>query len=228
MRTVLVSILRLALVAAPGAASESSFYDMRHLNDYAAQVSWRLVHDDGSHSRVCGNQGTAVFLGGNLFLTAAHLVDQDPLLDDCAQFGKADPVIAFGPARLRAQVVRAAPWSDAGGLVYRDGMDLALVAVDARMIPPELRAADARAVCEADLPAAAEVRVATEFGTGAARIMPRGNSDFARIDFRAKHGDSGGGVFDPRRGCLLGIISNGGAEGANYVPTGILRRFLDR
>jgi hypothetical protein len=51
---------------------------------------------------------------------------------------------------------------------------------------------------------------------------------YSRLDFVAKHGDSGGGVFDQNRYCLLGIISSGGFRGASYVNTQTVQRFLDQ
>jgi hypothetical protein len=222
----LLAVLPCTVTESPSPAPEAASYDIRRLNDYAARVSWRFVHNDDSHTQVCGSEGSAIFLGGNQFLTAAHVVDQNPFTDACADFGAADPVIEFRSAQLRARVVRSAPWYGAERLIYPGGMDLALLEVDAGMIPVELRSVERRAVCDADPPVSAEVRVATEYGIDIAAVKRRPAGDFVLIELRPKHGYSGGGIFDPMRGCLVGIISNGGAAGTNYVPNDVLRSFL--
>jgi hypothetical protein len=38
----------------------------------AGQVSWRLVDNEDNRTWVCRGEGSAVFLDGNRFLTAAH------------------------------------------------------------------------------------------------------------------------------------------------------------
>jgi len=215
-----------AAAEAPPAAPVPALYDTDRLNDYAAQVSWRFVRNEGNRTWVCRGVGSAIFLGGNRFLTAAHVVDQNPFTDDCADYGIADPVVEFGAAQLGGRVVKATPWDDRDGLVYPGGVDLALIEVDARMIPVALRSAAPLALCDSEPPPAAEIQVATEYGVSAATTRPGTTEHFARIDFLAKRGDSGGGVFDPKRRCLIGIISSGGTQGTNYVPNDAIRRFL--
>ena len=80
------------------------------LRAYAGQVSWRLVHNEGNRTFVCRGEGSAMFLGENRFLTAAHVIDQSPFTNDCAEFGSADPIIEFGPAALRASAVKSTSW----------------------------------------------------------------------------------------------------------------------
>src|SRR5262245_30281955 len=70
-----------------------ALYDIDGLGDYAAQVSWRFVRNDGNKTWLCRGEGTAIFLGEGRFLTAAHVIDQNPLTDDCAEFGTTDPTI---------------------------------------------------------------------------------------------------------------------------------------
>jgi trypsin-like peptidase len=204
----------------------SALYDLDRLGDYAAQVSWRFVRNDGNKTWLCRGEGTAIFLGEGRFLTAAHVIDQNPLTDDCAEFGIADPIVEFGSAHLPAHVLRMALWADEGGLTYPEGMDLALIEVDARMIPVALRSNTPLPVCEAAPRLGTKLWVATEYGIDAARAQPRTNDDFARIDLAGRRGHSGGGVFDPVHHCLIGIISNGSVNGTNYVPNDIVRRFL--
>lgn len=223
----IASILGVERLAAQD-ASPVLGYDVGRLNDYAAQVSWRLVHNEGNRTWVCRGEGSAVFLGGNRFLTAAHVIDQNPFTDECAKFGSADPVVEFGSAQLQAKVSRCTPWVDEGGLTYRDGMDLALVEVDERMIPVDLRSSAALAICDSDPPSSAHVQVATEYGVHSANTQIRTNDEFARIDLPGRRGYSGGGVFDPERRCLAGIVSNGGPNGTNYVSSEAVRRFVVR
>lgn len=235
-------ILRLGVFAAlawgaAGASAEAqalslstgaALYDVDHLNAYTARIEWQSVYRDGNATFVCRGEGSAIFLGRNRFLTAAHVIDQNPFTDECAKAGIAAPVIEFGTTKLPARTLAVQPWEDEGGLAYADGVDLALVEVDGRMIQPELRTGSAHRLCAADLTeAGTEVTVSTVSGTYAARTQVSA-SLYSRVDFPAKRGDSGGGVFDKQRYCLLGIISSGGVAGANYVTTEVVRRFLDR
>lgn len=234
-----ITVIGAALIvfAAAGAVAQSPHpsaspapvpYDVDHLGAYAAQVSWRLVHRDGNRTWICNSAGSAVFLGGNRFLTAAHLVDQNPFTDDCAKFGTADLVVRFGSAELHGRLVGATRWTDEGGLSYGGGADLALIQVDARMIPVEVRQAAPLAFCPSDVSPGAAVRVATQYGVYATTTAPRVNDEFARIDLASRHGFSGAGVFDPARRCLIGILSSGDINGANYVANDVTRRFLDK
>ena len=212
----------------PSAPPAPILYDVDHLGGYAAQVRWRFVHRDGNRTWVCDSAGSAVFLGGNRFLTAAHVVDQNPFTDDCAKFGIAELVVRFGAAELHGRLVGATRWTDEGGLSYAGGADLALIEVDARMIPVEVRQAAPLAFCPSDLSPGAAVRVATQYGVYATTTAPRVNDEFARIDLASRHGFSGAGVFDPTRRCLIGILSSGDINGANYVANDVTRRFLDK
>jgi trypsin-like peptidase len=214
-------------VARAAGASIAASYDLARLNSYIARVEWRIVHHEAHSTQICGDAGSATFLGGNLFLSAAHVVDENPLTNPCAAFGEADPIIEFGGAELRAKVVAATHWTDNGGLYYPAGADLALLEVDAQMMPLALRVAGFLAVCESDLsPGGAETRIGTQYGDFSSVTARRVNDDFARVSFAARPGHSGAGVFDPGRGCLLGILSNGGVNGANYVSNANLRAFL--
>jgi Trypsin-like peptidase domain len=196
------------------------------LRAYAGHASWRLVYNEGNRTWVCRGEGSAMFLGGNRFLTAAHVTDQDPFTNDCADFGRADPVVEVGSTTLRARVVKSTSWVDDGGLTYPGGVDLALVEVEARMMPVERRSTPSLGLCDGDLPADADVQVVTEYGVFAAKTQPRVNDEFARIDLAGTRGNSGGGVVDPARRCLVGIVSNGGLEGTNVVSSETIRRFL--
>jgi hypothetical protein len=225
---VMATMIAAAAVAAQGLPPPTA--PVAHADDdlraYGGQVSWRLVHNEANRTWVCRGEGSTMFLGGNRFLTAAHVVDQNPFTNDCANFGWADPVIEVGSATLRAHVVKATSWADEGGLIYPGGVDLALVEVEARMMPVERRSTPALQLCDADLPPGTDVQVVTEYGVFAAKTQPRVNDDFARIDLAGRRGNSGGGVVDPARRCLVGIVSHGGLEGTNIVSSETIRRFL--
>jgi hypothetical protein len=210
----------------PAGPTASAPYDMTRLTAYEAHIGWRMVQSAPGNTWVCQGGGSAIFIGENRFLTAAHVVDQNPFTDDCYRFGRADPVIEFAGGELKATFVAAVPWQDEGGLYYPGGADIALVVVDGRMIPPELRQSSPLAICSSDLPPGSAVAVATQYGISAARIAARVNDEFGRVDFAGRNGHSGGGVFDPEHRCLLGIISNGGVNGTNYVANETLRHFL--
>jgi hypothetical protein len=196
------------------------------LRAYGGQVSWRFVHNEGNRTRVCRGEGPAMFLGGNRFLTAAHLVDQNPFTNDCAYFGRADPVVEVWSTTLRASVAKSTSRADDGGLTYPGGADLALVEVEARMMPVERRSTLALRLCDAEPPRGADVQVVTECGVFAAKTQPRVNDEFARIDLAGRRGNSGGGVVDPTRRCLVGFVSHGGPKGTKIVSSETIRRFL--
>jgi Trypsin-like peptidase domain len=211
------------------ASTGAALYDVDHLNAYTASIGWKLVRVDGNTTTVCRGEGSAIFLGSDLFITAAHVVDQNPFSDECADAGMTDPIIEFGTTELPAKILAIQPWDSEGGLTYADGMDLALVEVDSRMMQPELRTDSPHRLCESDLTEqGVEVAVSTKYGTYSSKTELSTTELYSRIDFPAKRGDSGGGVFDKTRYCLLGIISSGGSRGANYVTTAVVRRFLDQ
>jgi hypothetical protein len=132
-----------AIAQVRSASTGAALYDVDHLNAYTASIGWRMVRQEGNTTTVCRGEGSAIFLGGNLFITAAHVVDQDPFNDECADAGMTDPVVEFGTTALPAKTLAIQPWDNEGGLTYPDGMDLALVEVDWRMMQPELRTASA-------------------------------------------------------------------------------------
>ena len=216
-------------IAQPPARSNDAIYDINRLNGYTARVGWRIVYNVENSTAVCRGEGSAIFLGGSLFLTAAHVVDQNPKKNECAAAGKVNPFVEFGSTTMEAKIIAIQQWDEElGSIFYADGMDLGLLEVDKRMMQPELRSEAYHRVCESDLNApGTEVKVSTEYGVYDAMTLP-GQSIYSRLDFAAKHGDSGGGVFDERRYCLLVIISSGGHSGSTYVTTQVVRRFLDQ
>jgi Trypsin-like peptidase domain len=226
--SILAANLPLSSAAAQGQSASvgAALYDVDHLNAYTASIGWRTIRREGNTTTVCRGEGSAIFLGGTLFITAAHVVDQNSFTDECADAGVTDPVVEFRTTELPAKTLAIQPWQ--GGLTYADGMDLALVEVDSRMMQPELRTDALHRLCESDLTEqGVEVAVSTKYGIYSAKTE-LSTGLYSRIDFPAKRGDSGGGLFDKARYCLLGIISSGGSRGSNYVTTAVIRRFLDQ
>jgi len=221
--------LPVVAIAQSPALSDDAIYDISRLNGYTARVGWRIVYNVENSTAVCRGEGSAIFLGGGLFLTAAHVVDQNPKKNECAPAGKVNPFVEFGSTTMEAKIIALQQWDeDLGSIFYADGMDLALLEVDKRMMQPELRSEVYHRVCESDLNApGTEVKVSTEYGVYDAKTLPS-QTLYSRLDFAGKHGDSGGGVFDERRYCLLGIVSSGGHSGSNYVTTQVVRRFLEQ
>jgi Trypsin-like peptidase domain len=222
-------LLSSGAIAQARSSTGAALYDVDHLNAYTASIRWQMVRKEGNTTTVCRGEGSAIFLGGGLFLTAAHVVDQNPSSNECADAGMTDPVVEFGSTELPGKTLAIQPWDEEDGLAYPEGMDLALVEVDSRMMQPELRTEAPHRLCESNLTEeGVEIAVSTKYGTYAAKTQPSTGGLYSRIDFPGKPGDSGGGVFDKTRFCLLGIISSGGFQGSNYVATGVVRRFLDR
>jgi hypothetical protein len=103
-------------IAQGRSSTGAALYDVDHLNACTASVGWRVVRHAGTTTTVCRGEGSAIFLGGNLFLTAAHVVDQNPFSDDCADAGMSDPVIEFGTTELPAKTLAIQPWDNEDGL----------------------------------------------------------------------------------------------------------------
>ncbi len=169
-------------------------------------------------------------LGQGRFVTAAHVVDGVPArLRGCAP-GVATPRVAFagstGPARLlRAGRGDVAP---VVGLRYLGGRDLALLQGGPRADP-------GATVCDAEAIAGQAVVVATPWRSLRARVLggiqetPPAYGGYAEIGIRLEPGESGAGVFDAVRGCLVGVVSHredATPERTRVVLAGALRAFL--
>ena len=168
-----------------------------------------------------------MYLGGGLILTAAHVP---------GNFADTKPRAMIAGEDLPTTLVRQ------GSL---DSVDLTLLSVDATALPIRMRMRRLP-LCERTAYAGEAVVVVTPERAADSHVLPpsavpAGLRDrFATvIGDVATTGNSGSGVIDVRRTCLLGIISRkisvsrSGARGAEtrdiakyFVPAGEIRAFL--
>lgn len=136
------------------------------------------------------SQGSGVFLGGGLVLTAAHVVKVNPQ-------DPAATVIMDG-WQTAAKVAAIAP----------NGLDLALLKIDPSEISAQRRNLTPVKLCVDPLTASQSVIVASQGQVSYSVAVPNeaaGNGTYL-LNTAYPHGASGGGVFDPSKGCLMGII----------------------
>jgi hypothetical protein len=138
--------------------------------------------------------GAGIYLGNGLVLSVAHVVGE-------ALVNK--PKVAIGGQELIATVVKESAF---------ERLDLALLAIDEQRLPVSLRLRRI-ALCQ-DPPWPGEnVIVVAPQGTARSRIMspqllPAEVRKFDTvISDVEKTGNSGSGVFDAQKKCLLGIMS---------------------
>ena len=136
--------------------------------------------------------GTGVYLGQGLVITAAHVVGSAPLS------------VRLANLDLPAKVIKESPYEQ---------LDLALLAIDQNRLPVSLQLRR-MPLCQIPPQAGEVVIVATPEGIARSTVMsPR----LLTADIRAKFptvikdvattGNSGSGVFDAERKCLLGVMS---------------------
>jgi len=199
----------LAFTAAGGAVPQG--FD---LADYSLRVYY-AVHVRG------GLYG--VYLGHGLVITAAHVVG-----------GSANPPVRIAGVDLTAKVVKISPLEQ---------LDLALLSIDEEKLPVSLRLRR-MPVCETPPFAGESVIVAIPENTARSEVvsplsLPR---DVRRrfstaIKDVATTGNSGSGIFDANRKCLLGIMSRklsvnpvGGGQPKDiakyFVPAPTIRAFI--
>jgi hypothetical protein len=133
--------------------------------------------------------GSGVFLGNGLVLTAAHVVT----------FNAQDPNVAvfLDGWKTNAKVFATG----------QNGLDLALLKIDPSEISAQRRILSPVQLCTTPPDANQQVIVAAEGQVSFSAITPltsgKGSNDLATL---YEQGASGGGVFDPGKGCLIGII----------------------
>ncbi|SEH40964.1 S1 family peptidase [Magnetospirillum fulvum] len=185
----LVTLLAgLALIPLPARGEEESGGNL------AAERGVRVEQPtgDGVHF----SQGSGTYLGDGLILTAAHVVTVNP--------ASTAVTILLDGQRLDGEVIRDG---------REDGLDLALIRLAPDSLPPHRRTQPQVRICN-DNPAPRQpVQVAalgtvTPSATIASPITSDGQTgnwtDILATGFHA--GASGGGVFDPSRACLWGVL----------------------
>jgi S1-C subfamily serine protease len=163
-----------------------------------------------------------VYLGQGLIITAAHVV------------GSANPPVRIAGLNLSAKVVKSSPFEQ---------LDLALLSVDEEKLPVSLRLRR-MPLCQRPLFAGEPVIVAIPERTARSQVVsPLSLPSDIRNRFStaikdvATTGNSGSGVFDANRKCLLGIMSRkifsrpvgGGADkdlAKYFVAAPIIRAFI--
>lgn len=164
------------------------------------------------------SSATGVYLKPGLVITAAHLTSN-----------WTDVSVRIAGVALPATVVKQGEFED---------VDLALFSVDEQKLPASVLRIDA-SLCQAPPWPGDPVIVVDQAGATRSHIISPRVLPFAswRIKFQtligdvASTGDSGSGVFDPNRKCLLGIMSRkfatDGKDIAKYfVPAREIRDFL--
>ena len=144
---------------------------------------------DGVHFSI----GSGVHLGNGTILTAAHVVTPDPA-------NKAVTVILDG-------------WKVEATIKIIGKNDLALIQIPPQALSQQRLAQSQVRICADDAGPNQRVVVASEgkvtpAATISTAITSEGKSGEGTnlLSSGFHHGDSGGGVFDPVRGCLWGII----------------------
>jgi hypothetical protein len=139
--------------------------------------------------------GYGVYLGNGLILTAAHVP---------GHFWRTTPHVVFAGQDLPAAFVKEGSYED---------VDLTLLSIDSTKLPVSLQTRR-MPLCATPPIADETVVVATPEGIARSHVLPqamvppdmRGRFDTLIGDV-ATTGNSGSGVFDAEKQCLLGIIS---------------------
>jgi hypothetical protein len=152
--------------------------------------------------------GYGVYLGNGYVITAAHVAGLSLWTEVRVQIGAQD---------LSANVVKRGQFH---------GVDLTLVSIDERQLPVSLRLRR-MTVCQNSPWAGEGVIVATPEQIAPSHVMspsrlPRGLAETYRtaISDVATTGNSGSGVFDANKKCLLGIVSGVIQETQTKVENG--------
>jgi hypothetical protein len=174
--------------------------------------------------------GYGMYLGNGLVITAAHVP---------GNFAETRPHVIVGGRDSPAGLVRQGS---------ADGVDLTLLSVDKASLPVRMQMRRLP-LCDAPPYPGESVVVVTPENTSRSTVLPpaaipaamRGRFDTAISDV-ATTGNSGSGVLDVRKVCLLGVISRkisvrlaGDASGAQpqtvdiakyFVPAASIRAFI--
>lgn len=164
------------------------------------------------------SQGSGVFLGGGLVLTAAHVVKLNP--------GDQTATVIMDGWRTEARIAAIAV-----------GLDVALLKIDPAQISAQRRLLNPVQFCTAPTIANQPVIVAAQGAVSLSKTIATSiKSDALTGDWTDilatgyTHGASGGGVFDAAKGCLIGIVvieaTAPGVELTQFLPAAKLAPFL--
>jgi hypothetical protein len=151
--------------------------------------------------------GYGIYLGKGLFITAAHVIGHSWLTR---------PKIAIGGHEYPTQVVKEGSF---------EGTDLTLLTVEERLLPMRL-SLRRNALCDAPPWPGEDVITVVPEGIAHSRIFPPEKLPVSVRKFStaiadvARTGNSGSGVFDAQRKCLLGIMSRKISQTATHRDTG--------
>ena len=159
--------------------------------------------------------GYGVYLGAGLVLTAAHVP---------GSFALTKPHVLVAGQDLPAALVKQGGFED---------VDLTLMSIDSTKLPVRLQMRR-MPLCATPQFAGETVVVATPEGTARSHVLPpamigpnlRGRFDTLIADV-ATTGNSGSGVFDAGKQCLLGIISRKISVGLRGSRPGAPTRTVD-
>jgi S1-C subfamily serine protease len=142
------------------------------------------------------NGGAGIYLGNGLILSVAHVVGGGIVNK---------PKVTLANRNLTATVVKESPFEQ---------LDLALLEIDETTLPVSLRLRRIP-LCEGSTWPGEEIVSLTPFGPVRSHILssaslPAATRRFSTV-FRddGKTGNSGTGVFEAQRKCLVGIVSRG-------------------
>lgn len=159
--------------------------------------------------------GPAVYLGSGLLLTAAHVVNPG-----------AEISVVIAGAKLPVKVLKQGVF---------DEIDLSLLHVDQSRLPPTLPTVQ---ICSAPpWPGDPVIVISSGQATRSTIVPPSVLPSFYQHRFPtlikdvATTGNSGSGVFDPAKKCLLGIMSrkftvNGRDIAKYFVSADLIRTFM--
>jgi hypothetical protein len=178
-------LLALAFVAIDSQTSSADEFDDAFLV-YAVNVHQTPMQSWGP--------GYGIYLGNGLFITAAHVVGRAWLTR---------PKVAIAGQEYPTSVVREGSF---------ETTDLTLLAVAPELLPLRLRLR-LNPLCKGDSKPGQDVVTAVPEGTARSHVLspkmlpPGARAYTTLIGDVARTGNSGSGVFDPQRHCLLGIVS---------------------
>jgi hypothetical protein len=205
----------LVAVAMPAAAQPAGAEPAEAAMPAALGVQIEKPAGDSVHF----SQGSGIFLGDGLVLTAAHVLTPNPQMRTAS-------VIMDG-WRTDARLVTTAP----------AGLDLALLEIAPEDLSLQRRQLPPTALCATGtgpnqpVVVAAQGTVSLSRTVGAPIRSTALNGDWTNILATGySHGASGGGVFDAQKGCLAGILiiaaSGQGIDLTEFLPAAKIAAFL--